>query len=204
MSDYELNDTVHLMFTTRQFSDGVPTVLTGTPAIDIYEDATVTPIITGETLVTNLNSVVGLNVITITATSGSGFNADGTYHAVIQAGTVGGVSVVGEVVGTFTIEKDCTNWAKVAAPSTAVDLSATDFQLVDTAVAVTTVNGLAANVLTAAATADDHIDLIWDETLAGHSTADTTGRGGTTAPTGPTGGGLRPAAASWTALPAGT
>lgn len=37
------------------------------------------------------------------------------------------------------------------------------------------VTNMAANVLTAAATAADHIDLIWDETLAGHVTADTTG-----------------------------
>ena len=105
MSDYQLNDTVHLMFTTRQFSDGVPTTLAGTPAIDIYEDATATPIVTGETLVTDLNTVTGLNVITITATSGTGFNADGTYHAVIQAGTVGGTSVVGEVVMTPEVAK---------------------------------------------------------------------------------------------------
>lgn len=174
MSDYQLNDTVHLMFTSRQFSDGVPTAISG-GVVDIYEDATATPIITGETFVASLNSVVGLNVITITATSGTGFNANGTYNAVMQAGTVGGDSIIGEVVGTFTIEKDSVNWAKVAAPTTAVDLSATDFQLVDTAIAVTTVNGLAANVITAAATAADHIDLIWDETLAGHVTADTTG-----------------------------
>ena len=104
MSDYQLEDTVFLPFTTRQFSDGVPTVLAGTPAIDIYEDATATPIITGETLAVSLNGVVGFNMITVTATSGSGFNAGGFYTAIIQAGTVGGVSVVGEVVATFSID----------------------------------------------------------------------------------------------------
>lgn len=104
MSDYQLEDTIFLPFTTRQFSDGVPTVLAGTPAIDIYEDATATPIITGETLAVSLNGVVGFNMITVTATSGSGFNVGGFYTAVIQAGTVGGVSVVGEVVATFSID----------------------------------------------------------------------------------------------------
>jgi len=37
------------------------------------------------------------------------------------------------------------------------------------------VTAMAANVLTAAATNADHIDLIWDELMAGHVTADTSG-----------------------------
>ena len=102
--DYQLEDTIFLPFTTRQFSDGVPTALAGTPAIDIYEDATASPIVTGETLAVSLNSVVGFNMITVVATAGDGFNAGGFYTAIIQAGTVGGVSVVGEVVATFSIE----------------------------------------------------------------------------------------------------
>jgi len=104
MIDYQLEDTVFLPFTTRAFATGIPTVLAGTPAIDIYEDATATPIITGETLVVSLNSVVGFNMITVTATAATGFNVGGHYTAIIQAGTVGGVSVVGEVVGEFTID----------------------------------------------------------------------------------------------------
>ena len=104
MSDYQLEDTVFLPFTTRAFATGVPTVLTGSPAIDIYEDATVTPIVTGETLAVDLNSVVGFNMITVTATAAQGFNTGGFYTAIIQAGTIGGVSVVGEVVATFSLE----------------------------------------------------------------------------------------------------
>ena len=103
-SDYQLEDTVFLPFTTRAFATGIPTALAGTPAIDIYEDATVTPIITGETLVVSLNSVVGFNMITVTATAASGFEAGKSYTAIIQAGTVGGVSVVGEVVSHFTLD----------------------------------------------------------------------------------------------------
>ena len=103
-SDYQLEDTIFLPFTTRQFSDGVPTVLAGTPAIDIYENATATPIVTGETLVVSLNTVVGFNMLTVTATAATGFEVGGSYTAIIQAGTVGGVSVVGEVVAHFTID----------------------------------------------------------------------------------------------------
>ncbi len=102
-SDYELEDTLFLPFTTRAFATGIPTVLSGTPAIDIYEDVTATPIVTGETLAVSLNSVAGFNMITVTATAGTGFEAGKSYTAIIQAGTVGGVSVVGEVASHFTL-----------------------------------------------------------------------------------------------------
>ena len=43
-SDYQLDDTLFLPFTTRAFATGVPTTLAGTPLVDIYEDVTSTPI----------------------------------------------------------------------------------------------------------------------------------------------------------------
>ena len=92
-SDYQLEDTIYLPFTTRAFATGIPTVLAGSPAIDIYEDVTATPIITGETLSVSLNSVAGFNMITVTATAGTGFGAGQSYTAIIQAGTVGDAAV---------------------------------------------------------------------------------------------------------------
>ncbi len=103
-SDYQLEDTLFLPFTTRAFATGIPTALLGTPAIDIYEDVTATPIITGETLTVSLNSVVGFNMLTVTATAATGFGAGQSYTAIIQAGTVDSVSVVGEVVAHFTLD----------------------------------------------------------------------------------------------------
>jgi hypothetical protein len=50
---------------------------------------------------------------------------------------VGGVSVIGEVVGHFTIEQAPVNWANISNPTTAVDLSGTDIQLVDTVTVAT-------------------------------------------------------------------
>lgn len=170
MTDYTLEDTVFLPFTTRAFVTGIPTVLAGTPAIDIYEDATATPIITGETLVVSLNSVVGYNMITVTATAATGFNAGGHYTANVQAGTVGGVSVVGEVVGEFTL----------AASAAAVDLAnATDG-----------LTALAADIATAQADLDiitgaagalldtTAVDDIWDEVLTGatHNVTNSSGK----------------------------
>jgi len=103
-SDYQLEDTLYLPFTTRAFATGIPTVLVS-GAVDIYEDVTATPIVTGDTLAVSLNSVVGFNMITVTATAGTGFEAGKSYTAILQAGTVDGVSVVGEVVAHFTIGK---------------------------------------------------------------------------------------------------
>ena len=102
MSDYKLNDSVYLMFTTRAFATGIPGTLSAS-TVAVYEDVTATPILTAVAVTEDLNSKVGLNACTIAATSGNGFNAGGHYHVVIEAGTVDSVSVVGEIVGSFTI-----------------------------------------------------------------------------------------------------
>lgn len=105
VGDYQLEDTIHIPFTTRAFATGIPTVLAGTPLIDVYEDGSTTQVVTGESLTVDFDAVVGLNLITITATAATGFEAGKSYFAIIEAGTVGGVSVIGEVVGHFTIER---------------------------------------------------------------------------------------------------
>jgi hypothetical protein len=103
-SDYQLEDTIYLPFTTRAFATGIPTALVS-GVVDIYEDVTATPIITAETLTVSLNGHAGFNMITVTATAASGFEAGKSYTAILDAGTVDSVSVVGEVVAHFTIEK---------------------------------------------------------------------------------------------------
>ncbi len=102
--DFELEDTLFLPFTTRAFATGIPTALAA-GVIDIYEDVTATPIITTETLTVSLNSKVGFNMITVTATAASGFEIGKHYTALLNAGTVGGVSVANEVAYEFTIGK---------------------------------------------------------------------------------------------------
>lgn len=104
MRDYNLGDTVFHKFTTRAFATGIPTTLGGTPAVVAYEDAVTTEITAGITLIADFDSKTGLNHVAVAATSGNGYGAGKTYHLVISAGTVGGVSVVGEVVGEFTLK----------------------------------------------------------------------------------------------------
>jgi len=102
-SDFQLEDTVYLPFTTRAYSTGIPTVLVS-GKIDIYEDAGTTQVVVDETLVVDFDSVVGFNMITVTATAATGFEAGKTYTAIMEAGTVDSVSVIGEVVGHFTLD----------------------------------------------------------------------------------------------------
>lgn len=103
MTDYTVGDTVHFMFTTRRFSTGAPHQLAGTPAVSAYEDNSTTQITSGITLGVDHDSVTGLNLVTVVASGANGFEAGKDYHLVVTAGTVDSVSVVGEVVGRFTL-----------------------------------------------------------------------------------------------------
>ena len=90
--------TVRFNFTTRN-SSGVPTVLAGTPVVSIFKDDVTSPSTTGVTLTASFASVVGLNHVAIdTSADGTFYAAGHHFEAVITTGTVGGSSVVGEVV----------------------------------------------------------------------------------------------------------
>jgi hypothetical protein len=101
--DITLGETIFLAFTTRAFATGIPTTLAGTPVVSAYVDAGLTQITAGITLGVDHDGVTGLNMLTVVATSGNGFANATDVAMVITVGTVGGVSVVGEVVGEFTI-----------------------------------------------------------------------------------------------------
>ncbi len=140
MRDITLGDTIKFDFTTRQFSDGVPTTLAGSPVLSVHEEGNDTFITAGVSIDVDIgaSAVAGLNEGAVIATGGNGYEAGKSYSVFISTGTVGGVSAVGEVVHQFRIQSAPVNWAKVTAQSTVVDLSATDIQLSDT---VTTLTG---------------------------------------------------------------
>lgn len=143
--DYALGTTVYIQFTTRAFATGVPTTLAGTPACSVLEENNATPITSGVSISVDRASVTGLNEATIVASSGNGYESGKSYALYISTGTVGGTSVVGEVVGCFTIEKQSAlrpttagrtldvsaggeagvDWANVGSPTTSLNLSGT-------------------------------------------------------------------------------
>lgn len=102
--DYPLGVTVDFKFTSRAFATGIPTTLAGNPVVEIYEDNGTTDL-NAETLTVDAGGNNGLNNLRVVMTSGNGFEAGKSYQAVIVLGTVGGVSVVGEVVQQFSIER---------------------------------------------------------------------------------------------------
>ena len=136
MRDITLGDTFYHDFPTRQFSDGVPTVLAGSPVLSVLEENNATPITAGVSLSVSRASVAGLNEATIVATGGNGYEAGKSYSIYISTGTVGGVSVIGEVVGQFTIE------ASAAAVDLANGTDGLGVLKTDTSAIIDLVNGL--------------------------------------------------------------
>lgn len=167
--DYALGQTVDSKFTTRRFSTGAPFTLAGTPSVAAYPDNSTTEVTAGITLTVDFDSRTGLNNIRVVATSGNGYAAGSTYALVITAGTVDGVSVVGEVVGVFTLERGAA-FGRLGAPagaSVSADIAAiqADTDNLQTRVPAALVSGrmdssvgaMAANVLTATAINADAI-----------------------------------------------
>ena len=131
-SDYALEDTVYLPFTTRAFSTGIPTALVS-GEVQIYEDASITQITTAETLTVSLDGIAGFNMAAVAATTANGFESGKSYTAILSAGTVDSVSAIGEVIGHFTLEASAT-FARLGAPagaSVSADIAAIEAQTDD-------------------------------------------------------------------------
>lgn len=143
--DIRLGDTIDIKFTTRRFSTGAPFTLAGSPVISAYVGNGTTEITAGITLTVDFDSRTGLNNVRVVASSGNGFATATNVQLVITTGTVDSVSVVGEVIGSFSIEArsalmpttaartlDVTatgaagvDWGNVENPTTTINLSGT-------------------------------------------------------------------------------
>ena len=102
--DIRLESTIDIKFTTRRFSTGAPFTLAGTPAVSAYIGNSTTQITAGITLTVDFDAVTGLNNVRVAATAANGYTANTNVQLVITAGTVDSVSVVGEVIGSFSID----------------------------------------------------------------------------------------------------
>lgn len=102
--DIRLEKTIDLKFATRRFSTGAPFTLAGSPTVAAYPDNSTTEITAGITLTVDFDARTGLNNVRVAATAANGYASGVNYSLVITAGTVDGVSVVGEVIGSFSIE----------------------------------------------------------------------------------------------------
>lgn len=111
--DFKLGTTIYIKFCTVT-TTGAPTQLAGSPVVSVYENDDNTQITAGVTLNVDEDGVTGLNQLVIVASSGNGYEVGKFYDAVITTGTVGGTSVVGYVVGSFTIEATGLNFTNTS------------------------------------------------------------------------------------------
>lgn len=107
--DLALNQILDFTFTTRNTSS-VPTTLAGTPVVSVYKANGATQSVAGVTLVVDFDAVTGLNHVRIDTGADAFYAVGNDYSAVITTGTVGGGSVVGETVATFSIENRVSPW----------------------------------------------------------------------------------------------
>ena len=103
IGDFRLGDTIDFKFTTVQ-TTGAPFTLAGSPVISAYPANSTTEVVAGITLTVDFDARTGLNHVRIVASGGNGYVTATNYECVITTGTVNSVSVVGYVVGTFSIE----------------------------------------------------------------------------------------------------
>jgi len=120
--DIRLGDTIDVKFSTVG-TTGAPTTLAGTPVVSAYVGNSTTQITAGITLTVDFDGVTGMHNVRVVATSGNGFATQTNVDLVITTGTVGGTSVVGYVVGSFSIENRSALMPTTAARTLAVDAS---------------------------------------------------------------------------------
>jgi hypothetical protein len=103
--DFQKSGSIYLYFNTVGTTGEAATISSGT--ITAYEDGSATQFTSGITFDNDFDSVTGFHQIIIDLTD-SNFEVGKTYTLVLSAGTVGALSVVGRIVGSFSVERYAT------------------------------------------------------------------------------------------------
>lgn len=104
--DFTVGSNIKIRFNTRTMAQS-PTTFAGTPAIAIYSDSS-TESNAGITLTVDYDGRTGLNYVEIDTSADAVFYIAGRdYDVVVTAGTVDGMSVVGEKIASFSIQNRC-------------------------------------------------------------------------------------------------
>ena len=103
LGDFPAGNTVFGYFNTRDTS-AAPITLAGTPAIRVYRDDGTTEDDSGLTLNVDFDARTGFHCFEVdTSTDGTFYAVAHDFAVVITSGTVDSVSVVGNVVGRFSL-----------------------------------------------------------------------------------------------------
>ena len=101
--DFRAGQTVRIPFNTVVYASGAPVTLTSGAVTVAKNGSDVTPS-GGVTLTTDKGTVTGRHEVVIaTATDSSVFTAGAEYEVRLSAGTASGVSLVGQILGTFSL-----------------------------------------------------------------------------------------------------
>lgn len=106
LGDISLGQVLYFHFTTRQFSTGTP-ITSASLAVSVYKDDSTTESTSGITTTFSggFDSRAGLASVKIDTSSDGTFYASGhDFSVVVTAGTADSVSIIGEVVGYFSIQ----------------------------------------------------------------------------------------------------
>ena len=169
-----LGDTVYFWFAANDTSgsgnDGASAVY------DVREAgaaADAAPLLSGSaTLLSHANYPAGCYEVAVAATSGNGFAAADTFAAFATL-AVDSQNPTG-IVGSCTLTPLATA-ASITALDTVVDRVEADTQDIQSRLPAALVNSRMDSTIDATGFEDAAVDKVWDETMAGHTTADTSG-----------------------------
>ena len=108
--DYAPNQTLDFKFALTSTAHMPEQIVGG--AVVVYKDNETTEITAGITYTADFDGKNGLNNVRIEATTANGYASGSSYYLVMSAGTIGGNSIVGSVVGEFTIGRGAASIAE--------------------------------------------------------------------------------------------
>lgn len=103
VGDFFVSSIIRLAFNTSQ-ADGTPITLAGTPVVSVYKDGSTTESTAGVTLTVDFDARTGMHLVVIdTSADGTFYSSGSDFRVVITTGTVNAISVVGTVIGAFSL-----------------------------------------------------------------------------------------------------
>lgn len=103
LGDFNTSAIVRRIFNTRG-TTGAPITFAGTPACSVYKDAGTTESTTGVTLTVDFDSRTGAHLVAVDTSADLTFYSAGSdFHIMITAGTADSISLVGVIVGSFSL-----------------------------------------------------------------------------------------------------
>lgn len=142
--DFAVGSNVDLKFNTVNTS-GVPTTLAG-GTVAAYPNNSLVELTAGVTLTTDFDGRTGLHHVRVAATTGNGYAAGSSYTVVVTAGTVAGSSIVGYVVGEFSLEARFANIGALNGDKTAAVNLELDYDGTGYAKATSSIGSITGNV----------------------------------------------------------